>query len=124
VKGKQMACLLEGIAEAIREESRSGRKHTELAKEWKISSRTIGAIVWEERRIGPKTLEAIVAANPPWLMGVVLASLGRPEEGNGKRRGVVAGPAGERRLKGVVVDLGDRAGERTRARRVVGIVVR
>jgi hypothetical protein len=120
-----MTNLLEGIAAAIRGEFDKGRTHVEVARELKIAPRTVCAIVWQERAIGPKTLEAIVAANPPWLLGVVLAALGRPEEGNGGQESVAAGPAGERRLRAPVVDLaGSRAGKRGRARKVVGIVIR
>jgi hypothetical protein len=76
---------MEAIAEAIRQEYRNGRKHAEIARELNVSARTIGAIVWGERRVGAKTLDSIVAVNPPWLRATLVAALGKPGAEQGHR---------------------------------------
>jgi hypothetical protein len=63
------------IAEAMRNEYRRGRKHTELAREINVSPRTVSAIVLHDRKIGAKTLRAIFQARPPWLVPVLLQAL-------------------------------------------------
>jgi hypothetical protein len=59
--------LFESIAQEIRHEYQRGRRQVELAAELNVHPRTIGHIIWGERRIGTKTLSAILEANPPWL---------------------------------------------------------
>jgi hypothetical protein len=67
--------FLAAIAEAMRNEYRRGRKHTDLARELDVSPRTVSAIVLRDREIGPGTLKAIFRARPAWLRPVLVQAL-------------------------------------------------
>jgi hypothetical protein len=67
--------FLGALADAMRNEYRRGRKHSDVAREVHVSPRTIGAIVLEDRRIGRQTANAIFAARPAWLLPLLLQVL-------------------------------------------------
>ena len=62
-----MATIFDIITEAIREQLRTGRTQQDLAAELGVSQATLSAILRGTRRVGRKTAEAVLQANPPWL---------------------------------------------------------
>jgi transcriptional regulator with XRE-family HTH domain len=64
-----MSTIFDLITQAIREQLRAGRTQNELARELGLSQTTVSAIRRGTRRVGRKTAEAVLAADPPWLPG-------------------------------------------------------
>jgi predicted DNA-binding protein (UPF0251 family) len=62
-----MANIFDLITEAIREQLRAGRTQQDLARELGVSQTTVSGILRGTRRVGRKTAEAVLRANPPWL---------------------------------------------------------
>ena len=59
--------VFDQVADAIRQQLRDGRTQNELARELKINQCTISSIINGRRRLGRRTFDKILKANPPWL---------------------------------------------------------
>jgi transcriptional regulator with XRE-family HTH domain len=62
-----MATIFDIITQAIKEQLRTGRTQGDLAAELGVSQTTISGILRGTRRVGRKTAEAVLQANPLWL---------------------------------------------------------
>jgi hypothetical protein len=86
--------IRELIAEEIRKQFESGRKHADLARELDVHPRMIGHIVWGERRIGFNTYAKILYSRPPWLRHILtdrvvweMAAMSYDDSSGGERPG-------------------------------------
>ena len=66
---------LDAIAGAMRRQVEGGRSHGQLAVELQLKRRLVSKILCGERRVGAKTLVAIIRADPPWLCDVLARML-------------------------------------------------
>jgi predicted transcriptional regulator len=62
-----MATIFDIITEAIREQARNGRTQQDIADELGIAQTMVSGILRGTRRVGRKTAEAVLQANPFWL---------------------------------------------------------
>jgi transcriptional regulator with XRE-family HTH domain len=62
-----MTTIFDLITEAIREQLRAGRTQEARATELGLSQTTVSGILRGTRRVGRKTAEAVLEANPLWL---------------------------------------------------------
>jgi transcriptional regulator with XRE-family HTH domain len=67
LRTEQPMTIFDLITQAIREQLRAGRTQADLARELGLSQTTVSAIRRGTRRVGRRTAEAVLAADPPWL---------------------------------------------------------
>lgn len=63
--------IFDQVTDAIKQQVRDGRSQASLTRELDLAQTTLNAIISGRRRLGRKTLETILAANPPWLQQII-----------------------------------------------------